>query len=74
VICNAVMEFIISNLHVSRTMVAVLAIVDARGRVNKKCVVCLLTYWTITLAYIFSTETRIINSPENAGILHFLVS
>ena len=39
VTCVAVMEIINPNLHVSRSMAEVLAIDDARGRVNKKCVV-----------------------------------
>jgi len=39
VVCGAVMEIIIPNLHVSRSMAVVFVIDDARGRVNKKRVV-----------------------------------
>lgn len=35
VVCGAVIEFIILNLHVSRSMATVLPIDDARGGVNK---------------------------------------
>jgi hypothetical protein len=34
-------------------MAVVLAIDNARGRVNQKCVDCPVSYWTITLAYMF---------------------
>ena len=34
VVCGAVMEIIIPNLHVSRSMAVVFAIDDARGRAN----------------------------------------
>lgn len=40
-------------------MAAVLAIDNARGRVNEKCVVSPVAYKTTTLAYIFITESKI---------------
>ena len=74
-ICSAVMEIINPNLHVSRSMLAVLTIDNARGRVNKKCeVVPVVPYWTTTLAYMFNTEIKNSQFTRERSNTIFLVS
>ena len=73
-ICSAVMDLINPNLHVSRSMAEVFAIDDARGRVNKKCVVSSVVILdNHTCIYIIRSNKYLPLTHYNNEMFHFIL-